>query len=112
MSDGAAPQEDWFSSSVKTGNQRYFKYSIYWKLQYPANVSDLRSFLGLCSVYRRFVSNFAKLPSPLNKKLRKGEPLQFESDDKERKSVDMSKDKLVTLAMIKLPSFNGICMID
>jgi len=31
----------------------------------PANVKELRSFLGICTFYRRFVPNFAKIASPL-----------------------------------------------
>jgi hypothetical protein len=32
----------------------------------PANVHDVRPFLGLCGYYRRYVKNFAKLASPLH----------------------------------------------
>uniref|UniRef100_A0A8C5PEZ5 ribonuclease H n=1 Tax=Leptobrachium leishanense TaxID=445787 RepID=A0A8C5PEZ5_9ANUR len=35
------------------------------------NVTELRSFLGFCSYYRRFVGGFAKIAQPLNKLLRK-----------------------------------------
>uniref|UniRef100_A0A8C5QIG0 ribonuclease H n=1 Tax=Leptobrachium leishanense TaxID=445787 RepID=A0A8C5QIG0_9ANUR len=33
----------------------------------PRNVTELRSFLGFCSYYRRFVGGFAKIAQPLNK---------------------------------------------
>ena len=36
----------------------------------PSNVSEVRSFLGLCSYYRRFVSGFADLASPLHALIR------------------------------------------
>uniref|UniRef100_A0A3P9K638 ribonuclease H n=1 Tax=Oryzias latipes TaxID=8090 RepID=A0A3P9K638_ORYLA len=33
----------------------------------PANLADLRSFLGFASYYRRFIAGFAKIASPLNR---------------------------------------------
>uniref|UniRef100_A0A8C5WE77 ribonuclease H n=1 Tax=Leptobrachium leishanense TaxID=445787 RepID=A0A8C5WE77_9ANUR len=37
----------------------------------PRNVTELRSFLGFCSYYRRFVGGFAKIAQQLNKLLQK-----------------------------------------
>jgi Reverse transcriptase (RNA-dependent DNA polymerase) len=39
----------------------------------PTTQTELRLFLGLCNVYRRFVVGLAKIASPLNALLRKGE---------------------------------------
>lgn len=70
-------------------------------LQYPAAVSKMLLFLGLCNVYRRFVPNFSALASPLNKKLKKGESLRIKLDDKERKVVDVLKEKLISLPALE-----------
>lgn len=44
------------------------------KVAVPRTLTQLRSFLGLCNVYRRFVENYAKIASPLAELLRKGMP--------------------------------------
>ena len=46
----------------------------------PASVKEVRSFLGLCNYYRRFVENFAKIASPLNRLTRKNVPFVWDPD--------------------------------
>ena len=41
----------------------------------PACLKDLRSFVGLCSQYRRFVKGFVKIAAPLHKMTGKGSPI-------------------------------------
>ncbi|ROT61136.1 hypothetical protein C7M84_021124 [Penaeus vannamei] len=38
----------------------------------PTCVADVKSFVGLCTYYRRFVKNFAQIASPLHQLTRKG----------------------------------------
>jgi len=38
----------------------------------PKNVSDVRSFLGLCGYYRRFIESFALIAKPLHRLTEKG----------------------------------------
>lgn len=41
-------------------------------LQHASNLTELRSFFGLCNVFRRFVPNLTPFAAPLNKKPQKG----------------------------------------
>lgn len=44
------------------------------ELQEPTMQKEVRSFLGFCNVFRRFVQNHSKISAPLNRKLRKNQP--------------------------------------
>ncbi len=46
----------------------------------PTNISELRSFLGLASYYRRFVRNFATIASPLHQLTNKGRRFGWSED--------------------------------
>lgn len=60
-------------------------------LEYPRTTSGLRLFLRLCNFYRKFVSNFARIAVPLNKRPIKSEPMQIELNDEKRNIVDELK---------------------
>ena len=72
--------------------------------KYPTNQTVVRSFLGMCNVYRRFVPNFSRIAAPLNKKLRKGEPTNFEVlNDEEYDAFSTLKKKLMSPPILALP---------
>ena len=53
----------------------------------PRTQTKLRSFLGMCNVYRRFVDHFAKIAVPLTSFLKNGEPDVLPELDEERRSA-------------------------
>lgn len=82
-------------------------------LKPPTTVTGIRSFLGLCNVFRRFVPNFARISSPLNAKLRKGEPSSFgDLDEKETEAFNILRDKLISPPVLALPNATGRYTVD
>lgn len=77
-------------------------------LQAPTNLTELRLFLALCNVFRKFVPNFARLAAPLNEKLQKDLPPTFGPlNDKETKSMNAPMEALILPSVLALPKFNG-----
>ena len=70
----------------------------------PQTQTELRSFLGLCNVYRRFVPNFARIAAPLNKKLMKDQPTNFETlSAEEYDAFQTLKRRLIEPPILALP---------
>jgi hypothetical protein len=46
----------------------------------PKSVHDVRSFLGICSYYRRFIKNFSEIARPLYKLTEKGEKFNWSQE--------------------------------
>jgi hypothetical protein len=67
----------------------------------PTTVSEVRSFLGLASYYRRFVPNFSKIAKPITELLKKGNKyLWSEACDEAFKHL---KRLLTTLPVLAQP---------
>jgi hypothetical protein len=82
-------------------------------VQPPSTQSELRSFLGLCNVYRRFVPGFAKIASPLNALLRKGESPQLGPFNKDQLEAFMTlKERLINPPILSLPRSQGQYTLD
>ena len=69
----------------------------------PMNVSQLRSALELFSYYRRFIKDFSRIATPLNKLLRKDEPYDWK--DKQQRAFDSLKERLITAPILIYPDF-------
>lgn len=71
---------------------------------YPSTQTQLRSFLGMCNVYRRFVPCFARVAAPLNKLLCKGQSPQLpEATVEQRDSFETLKKALINPPILRLP---------
>ena len=79
----------------------------------PTTQTGIRSFIGLCNVFRRFVPNFARIATPLNRKLEKGQPFNFEVlTDPEYAAFEELKRRLVSPPILALPKRDGQYKLD
>ena len=73
----------------------------------------MKSFLGMCGVYRRFVADFAKIAKPLTAltrtKLPKRLPLPREE---ESKAFEELRGRLLTALILALPRREGHYIVD
>jgi transposase InsO family protein len=79
----------------------------------PTTLTELRSFLGLCNVYRRFVPSFARIAAPLNALLRKGESRsEFAFTELQHEAFDSLREKLLHPPILALPRAAGQFVLD
>ena len=76
----------------------------------PSNVSELRSFLGLCSYYRRFVPDFASISRPLIKLTEKNS--KFEWTDEQEESWRILKERLTSPPVLMYPDPEAAFILD
>ncbi|EGD73373.1 hypothetical protein PTSG_13220, partial [Salpingoeca rosetta] len=67
----------------------------------PKNVRDVRSFLGFCNFYRRFVKDYASVAAPLTDLMHKDRAWEF--NDKERSAFDALKTAMTTAPVLAYP---------
>lgn len=73
---------------------------------------DLKYFLGLWSVLRRFVPKFARIVAPLNAKLRKDQPPKIgDSSDLEKNEMTYLLERLISSQILALMKLKGIYTI-
>jgi len=70
----------------------------------PENIHKLRSFLGLCNYYRKFIKNYAIITAPLHRLLQKD--AKFEWTDEADIAFNELKQALTTAPILSFPDFN------
>ncbi len=76
----------------------------------PENIHALRSFLGFCSYYRRFIPNFSEMAKPLHCLSEKGQ--KFIWSEKCNLAFGILKQKLVEAPVLAHPDFTEPFIID
>ncbi|KAI4901978.1 hypothetical protein NFI96_025061 [Prochilodus magdalenae] len=76
----------------------------------PRDVSELRSFLGLASYYRRFVQGFADIAAPLHRLTEKGAPFQW-TDEADKAFRHLGR-VLCAAPVLALPQVGGQFIVD
>ena len=76
----------------------------------PINLKELRSFVGLCAYYRRFVKDFAGVAEPLHALTRKDAVWRWTAEC--RYAFEELKRRLTTTPIMALPLDEGIYLLD
>lgn len=74
------------------------------RIKEPQTIKELRSFLGLCSYYRRFIKEFAKKARPLYKLLEKDTKYEWTNDQQE--AFEILKQCLIKNPILSHPNFD------
>ena len=77
----------------------------------PSRVTDVRSFLGLASYYRRFIQNFAEIAAPLHRLTAKTAE-KFKWTPECDSAFRMLKEKLVSAPVLAFPCFSEEFVVD
>ena len=77
----------------------------------PENVSEVRSFHGLASFYRKFIKNFRVFCSALTKTMT-GDKKEFKWTHGTDKSFDTLKPQVAEFPILALPNFNKVFQVE
>lgn len=82
------------------------------KLQVPTTVTELKSFLGLRNVFRRFVPSFERIVSSLSKRLSMTQVKVLGRVSKHKiEALEKLKEQLTSWPVLTLPKSNGQYML-
>lgn len=76
----------------------------------PSSVSEVRSFLGLCSYYRRFIRDFASEAKPLDRLTEKGRKFQWTKETHD--AFETLRNRLISAPILSLPDISKPFILD
>jgi RNase H-like domain found in reverse transcriptase len=71
---------------------------------FPTKKREMKSFVAFCSVYRRFVPNFAQIPAPLKNTLKKEAADEILVTSEIQAAVGMLTECLTSPPLLSLPT--------
>ena len=86
------------------------KISVVQQWPVPRSLTELRSFVGLCSYYRRFIPGFADIAAPLHALTRKNARFSWGADQDE--AFNRLKECLTTAPILGMPRDDGTFYLD
>ena len=70
----------------------------------PKTVTEIRSFLGLASYYRKFMEGFSEIARPMNELTKKDVPFDWKEEQEE--AFNKLKQMLITQPILQYPNFD------